>query len=110
MKTGISEEGINILCTKLDDYREKIYKILTEVEETTEKIKVYYKNESSKDFFDKLTQLNQNKQTINQNIQSYIVDLKQIKEAYINNDELLSEEIKNATTKVQERNGEKIWE
>lgn len=93
MKSGISKDNINIICEIIENYKEKINLTLNEIEETFEKTKNNYEGETSKEFFNKVEELKQNKQIIIDNIGSYIEELKKIQTAYEKQDEILGEKV-----------------
>lgn len=102
MRKGISSEKIDYLCKMIDEYREKITNNQSQVEELTLLIKENLKNDCSQDLMNIIEQISANNDVVNNNLLSYIEDLKTLQRDYKIQDENISANLVKNMDKLKE--------
>ena len=102
MRKGISSEKIDYLCKIIDEYREKITNNQSQVEELTLLIKENLKNDCSQDLMNIIEQIRTNNDAVNNNLLSYIEDLKTLQRDYQIQDENISASLEKNMDKLKE--------
>ena len=102
MRKGISSEKIDYLCKIIDEYREKITNNQSQVEELTLLIKENLKNDCSQDLMNIIEQISTNNDVVNNNLLSYIEDLKTLQRDYQIQDENISASLEKNMDKLKE--------
>lgn len=102
MRKGISSEKIDYLCKIIDEYREKITNNQSQVEELTLLIKENLKNDCSQDLMNIIEQISTNNDAVNNNLLSYIEDLKTLQRDYQIQDENISASLEKNMDKLKE--------
>lgn len=102
MRKGISDEKANYLCNMIDEYREKMSQNQSQIEELLTLIKENLQNDSSQDLINIIEQVKLNNKIANDNLLSYIEDLKALQREYEKQDESISTNLENSINKLKE--------
>ena len=102
MRKGISDEKVNYLCNMIDEYREKMSQNQSQIEELLTLIKENLQNDSSQDLINIIEQVKLNNKIANNNLLSYIEDLKKLQREYEKQDESISTNLENSINKLKE--------
>lgn len=102
MRKGISDEKVNYLCNMIDEYREKMSQNQSQIEELLTLIKENLQNDSSQDLINIIEQVKLNNKIANDNLLSYIEDLKKLQREYEKQDESISTNLENSINKLKE--------
>lgn len=102
MRKGISDEKVNYLCNMIDEYREKMSQNQSQIEELLTLIKENLQNDSSQELINIIEQVKLNNKIANNNLLSYIEDLKKLQREYEKQDESISTNLENSINKLKE--------
>lgn len=102
MRKGISDEKINYLCNMIGEYREKMSQNQSQIEELLTLIKENLQNDSSQDLINMIEQVKINNKITNENLLSYIEELKILQKNYKTQDERLSKGLDESLEKLKE--------
>lgn len=100
MKSGISENNIEISCELIENFADKINNLLSQIENEIDLAKKNYEGDTSEEFFKKTRIISETKNTIINNIKSYSTELKELKRKYKMQDEIMSTKLSEGINKI----------
>lgn len=101
---SINEDGLNKLILEVNDYNEKINSIINQIDDLIISSKDKFICEEADELFQKFSELDASKKNLTINLENYSNDLLKVKRKFKEISDLMTEEVKRHTERVENTN------